>query len=85
MYSERVVPPEASPSGGAETDDVHAMVNEGEFIIPKPVTNWLGEKFFQKLIEKAYAEMQGPKVAEPEMGPPTAMAISPPSFQSMGA
>lgn len=80
-----VVPPEASPSGGAETDDVHALVNEGEFIIPKKVTNWYGEKYFQKLIEKAYSEMSGPKTAEPEAGPPVqAMAMSPPSFESAG-
>jgi len=80
-----VVPPEASPSGGEETDDVHALLNEGEFVIPKKVVNWHGEKFFQKLIEKAYNEMAGPKTAEPEEGPPMqAMAISPPSFQSAG-
>jgi hypothetical protein len=79
-----IVPPEASPSGGAETDDVHALVNEGEFIVPKKVVNWHGEKFFQKLIEKAYAEMQN-KTAEPEQAPVTqAMAIAPPSFQSAG-
>lgn len=77
-----VVPPEASPSGGEETDDVHAMLNEGEFVIPKDVVKWHGEKFFQKLIEKAHAEMAGPQEAEPEEAPVTAMALSPPTYQS---
>ena len=80
-----MVPPEASPSGGEETDDVHALLNEGEFVMPKEVTRWYGEKFLQNLIKKAHDEMAGPK-AEPEMAPPTqAMAIAPPSFQSAGA
>jgi len=83
--SGNMVPPEASPSGGAETDDVHAMLNEGEFVIPKQVVSWHGEKFFQNLIKKAYNEMQQPQVAEPEAGPPQAMAISPPTFASQGA
>lgn len=80
-----VVPPEASPSGGAETDDVHALLNEGEFVVPKDVVRWYGEKFMQKLIQKAHDEMAQPQEAEPEMGPPTAMAIAPPSFQTAGA
>ena len=80
-----MVPPEASPSGGAKVDDVHAMVSEGEFVMPKDVTSWFGEKFMQNLIKKARDEMAGPK-AEGEEGPPMqAMALSPPSFRSEGA
>jgi hypothetical protein len=80
-----MVPPEASPSGGANVDDVHAMVSEGEFVMPKDVTGWLGEKFMQNLINKARTEMAGPK-AEGQPGPPVqAMALSPPSFRSEGA
>jgi hypothetical protein len=80
-----MVPPEASPSGGADVDDVHAMVSEGEFVMPKDVTSWFGEKFMQNLINKARKEMAGPK-AEGEEGPPMqAMALSPPSFHSEGA
>jgi hypothetical protein len=83
--SENMVPPEASPSGGAETDDVHAMVSEGEFVVPKDVTAWYGEKYMQGLIEKARKEMAA-RTAEPEMAPlpPQAMAMSP-TFQSEGA
>lgn len=80
----RMVPPEASPSGGIETDDVTAQVNVGEFVVPKDVTNWLGEKFFQKLIEKSRQEMMGPQEAEPEEGPPQAMAMAP-TWRSEGA
>jgi len=80
-----MVSPEMSPSGGAQTDDVHALLNEGEFVVPKDVTSWLGEKFLQNLINKARTEASGPK-AEPEQAPmPQAMALSPPAFQSEGA
>lgn len=80
-----MVPAEASPSGGAETDDVTARVNVGEFVMPKDVTSWYGEKFMQNLIDKARKEM-GQRTAEPDVAPvPQAMAINPPSFASPGA
>jgi hypothetical protein len=80
-----MVPPEASPSGGQNVDDVHAMVSEGEFVMPKDVTSWYGEKFMQNLIQKARKEQMGPK-AEGQPGPPVqAMALAPPSFRSEGA
>lgn len=83
--SENFVDPSMSPSGGEETDDVHAMVNAGEFVMPKDVTSWYGEKYMQGLIDKARKEMAGPK-AEPTQVPiPQAMAIEPPAFQSEGA
>jgi hypothetical protein len=79
------VPPSASPSRGAKVDDVHALLNEGEFVVPKDVASWYGEKYLQGLIEKAHREMAGPK-AEPEQAPmPQAMAMSPPAFMSAGA
>lgn len=79
-----MVPPEASPSGGAAVDDVTAQVSAGEFVVPKDVTAWYGEKYMQGLIDKARKEMQT-KTAAPTMGPPPqAMAISP-TFQSEGA
>ena len=53
-----MVQPEQSPSGGAETDDVHALLNEGEFVMPKDVSSWLGEKF-RKNINKARTEWPG--------------------------
>lgn len=88
MGEPQAVPPEASPSGGAETDDVHALLNEGEFVIPRDVTSWYGEKFFQNLIQKAYKEKQSAQ-AKPEEGPVEqnqAMALqAPPTYQSAGA
>lgn len=83
-----MVPPEASPSGGAETDDVHALLNEGEFVVPKEVTNWYGEKFLQKLIQKAHDEMQSMRGAQGEPASSQqeqAVATSAPTFQTAGA
>jgi hypothetical protein len=82
-----MVPPEASPSGGEETDDVHALLNEGEFVIPKDVTSWFGEKFFQNIIQKAYKEKSAAQAQGEPVSPQQQQAIqmSPPSFESMGA
>ena len=51
-----VVPPDISPSRGAVDDDVPAAVSVGEVIVPSDVVNWLGEKHFSKLAEKARKE-----------------------------
>ena len=85
---EGAVPPEASPSGGEQTDDVHALLNEGEFVMPKEVTSWYGEKFFQKMIQKAHDEMQSMRGAQGEPASPQqeqAVATSAPTFQTAGA
>jgi len=81
-----LVPPEASPSGGSEVDDVPAMVSEGEFVIPKRTVDWLGDKFFQKLITKTDEEIEQQTVAAPEEGdgPPGGMPETP-MFRSEGA
>jgi hypothetical protein len=42
-----------SPSNGAQTDDVNANLNAGEFVIPKDVSAWLGQEHFYKLMAKA--------------------------------
>lgn len=70
------VPVDASPSRGAVTDDVSASVdgapirvNAGEFITPKDVTAWLGQKHMQQQILKARAEMQK-ATARPAVGAP---------------
>lgn len=47
------VPYEISPSHGHVTDDVHANLNAGEYVIPRDVTQHMGNKFFQDLIAKA--------------------------------
>jgi hypothetical protein len=82
-----VVPAEASPSGGAVTDDVPAgangvlRVNAGEFVIPKDVVSWEGEKTLQSLIEKARkAKMEAG--AKPQVKPVTGPQPSSPAFQN---
>jgi hypothetical protein len=42
-----------SPSSGAKVDDVNARLNAGEFVIPKDVSEWMGQKFFYELMAKA--------------------------------
>jgi hypothetical protein len=42
-----------SPSNGAQTDDVDARLNAGEFVIPRDVTQWLGQQHFYKLMAQA--------------------------------
>jgi hypothetical protein len=76
-----VIPPEASPSGGAIPDDVPAEINggqapaqlnAGEFVLPRDVMQWIGEKGAQQLILKARKEMQGgngERPAQPQLGP----------------
>lgn len=77
MHGGMQVPPEASPSGGAAIDDVPAQLNVGEFVIPKDVVRWHGEKFFQNLIQKARKDEQGAP-AKPEAGnaKPSAPTVS---------
>ena len=71
------VPNEASPSGGALTDDVPAQMPSGgparlnarEFVVPQDVSDWKGQEFFHNLIAQSRtkrAQMQaamhvGPK------------------------
>jgi hypothetical protein len=76
------LPEEMSPSGGAIEDDIDAEImdsgtpaklNAGEFVMPKDVVGWLGEKGMQQLILKARKEMtgqNGERPAQPEQGPP---------------
>lgn len=61
------IPTSASPSGGAQTDDVPARLNAGEFILPKDVVSWIGEKQLQAQIQKARTEKQGAG-AKPAIG-----------------
>lgn len=60
----------ASPSQGQVTDDVPAQLNAGEFVIPKDVTSWYGQKFMQDLIKKARAGMNSDSEApaQPSVG-----------------
>jgi hypothetical protein len=63
-----VVPPGLSPSNGARVDDVPARINQtggtahlnvDEFVVPRDVTLWKGQEFFQKLIEKSRQDKVG--------------------------
>lgn len=78
------IPMSTSPSQGQQTDDVKAMLNAGEFIMPKDVTSWYGEKFFQQLIAKAQNE-KSKATAKPAVGPmppgPAQVASGPSAMQ----
>lgn len=69
------IPMDASPSHGAVTDDVPAAVqgqpirlNGGEFVIPRDVAAWEGEKSLQNLIAKA-RQAKADSSAKPAVGP----------------
>lgn len=84
------VPLEASPSNGATTDDVTASgpggggairLNAGEFVIPKDVVSWEGEKSLQKLIQKA-REAKQEATAKPKVQAPGGPDPASPAFQA---
>ena len=82
------IPISTSPSQGQQTDDVKAQLNAGEFVMPRDVTSWYGEKFFQNLIQKAQNE-KGKAQAKPAVGPgmpgPPAVVSGPGPAIPMGA
>ena len=82
---DQMVTPDMSQSQGAITDDVPARLNVGEFVFPKDVVQWRGEAWMQKEIMKARKEREQQTVAEPEMGPPNAIDMQAPQFQSAEA
>jgi hypothetical protein len=47
------VPHHLSPSGGQQEDDVDAKLTAGEFVIPKDVSQWKGQEYWVKEIDKA--------------------------------
>lgn len=50
------VPSHASPTNGQAVDDVPARLTAGEFVVPKDVVSWVGEKTMHQMIEKAKKE-----------------------------
>lgn len=87
------VPEEASPSRGSAIDDVPARVTPGEFIVPKETVQWLGEKHFQKLIQKSREEkaeaqarprVQAVPLEEPTVVSPGARGTPPPLLPPPG-
>lgn len=87
------VPPQMSASGGAQTDDVPAVIggggpapggalpiahiNVGEFIMPKDVVNWLGQKSLQQQIIKARKDMAEAPAHPEEPGAPPQQGAPP--------
>lgn len=81
------IPLEASPSGGEITDDVAAespggaiRLDGGEFVIPKDVVSWEGEKSLQNLILKA-RKAKGEAQAKPRVQAPGGPDPASPAFQ----
>ena len=58
-----------SPSAGRVTDDIPARLNADEFVMPKDVSKYYGQKTFQDMILKARKAMGDPgqSPAKPEM------------------
>lgn len=50
------IPEGASPSQGENVDDVPARLNVGEFVVPKDVVDWYGQKHMYSLVDKAAKE-----------------------------
>lgn len=76
------VPAQASPTQGQAVDDVPAQLTAGEYVIPKDVVQWIGEKGANDLIAKARKErqtMQQHTGAVPGIGPASGQ---PPTFVS---
>jgi len=73
------VPRQASPTGGRAIDDVDAKLTAGEFVLPKDVVQWVGQKGVHQMIEKARKERQTvpqqsgaiPATGVAPKGPPT--------------
>ena len=52
------IPPQASPTQGQATDDVPARLTVGEFVMPRDVVTWEGQKKFYDTIDKARLQRQ---------------------------
>jgi hypothetical protein len=52
------IPIHASPSRGQQPDDVPSRLTVGEFVIPKDVVEWEGQKRFYDSIDKARQQRQ---------------------------
>lgn len=76
------IPTQSSPSQGQTTDDVPARLTAGEFVVPRDVVAWEGEKSLYGLIDKARKGQQQSQ-QRTDIGPQRGQAIpQPPTFQS---
>lgn len=79
------VPSSASPSMGAQTDDIPANLNANEFVIPRDVALWKGQEFFQKLIQQSRKNaMSAPAQGKPGPAPAGRPAFSSQAFADGG-
>lgn len=76
------IPSQASPSGGAQTDDVPAALTSGEFVMPRDVVQWQGEKSMYDMINKSRTDKQKITQNSPVGGRPVAAIPSRPNFVS---
>jgi hypothetical protein len=76
------VPTSASPTQGIATDDVPARLTADEFVIPKDVMLWEGQKSMYGIIDKARKAMQQANARPDIGGQPTQAIPTPPTFQS---
>lgn len=77
------VPPQSSPSGGRAPDDVHAMLTANEFVIPKDVALWEGQKNLVGIIDKARKQKQQFDQRQDVGGQPVrGVPTQPPAFVS---
>lgn len=79
------VPAAASPSRGQAVDDVQARVNVGEFVVPKDVVSWVGEKTMHQMIEKAKKERDELPQRSGAIPDVAVAAPQPTTFASRGA
>ena len=79
------VPIHSSPSMGAATDDVPAMLTAHEFVIPKDVAVWKGHEYFAKQIDAARRGQQQFSDRDDIGGEPTAAIPQHPTFVSRPA
>jgi hypothetical protein len=74
------VPVQGSPSAGAASDDVPAMLTADEFVIPKDVATFKGHEFLQNFVNKA-RETKAKTMPQPRHAPvparPAAMVSRP--------
>lgn len=76
------VPQSASPSGGAQVDDVPAQMpsggparlNANEFVVPRDVAQWKGQEFFHNLIAQSRKKRAMMQAAVPVGPNPLPMA-----------
>jgi hypothetical protein len=79
------VPIHSSPSMGAATDDVPAMLTAHEFVIPKDVAVWKGHEYFAKQIDAARRQQNQFSNRDDIGGEPTAAIPQHPTFVSRPA